>query len=73
MRDYLKTLRTDKKLTQAEIAKGLDISESYFCLIENGERKQEMSLSMLCKLAEIFGVPLSDLISAERQFSEKAS
>lgn len=73
MREYLKTLRTDKKLTQADIAKELDISESYFCLIENGERKQEMSLSMLCKLAEVLGVPLSDLIAAERQFSEKAS
>lgn len=73
MRKYLKTLRTTKNLTQAEVAKELDISESYFCLIEKGERKESLSVSVLCKLAEVFNVPVSDLIEAERKFSEKAS
>lgn len=69
MREYLKTLRIGKNLTQAKAAKELDISESYYCLIEKGERKQEMSISMLCKLSEVFDVSVSDLIEAERNFS----
>ena len=73
MRKYLKTIRNEKNMTQQFVADKLNISFSYYSMIENGERKQEMSLSMLCKLAEIFGIPLSDLITAERKFSEKAS
>lgn len=73
MRDYLKTIRNEKKMTQQVVADKLNISYSYYSMIESGERKQEMSLSMLCKLAEVLDVPLSDLIAAERQFSEKAS
>ena len=70
MREYLKTIRNEKKMSQQVVADKLNISHSYYSMIENGERKQEMSLSMLCKLAEVLGVPLSDLIAAERNFSK---
>src|SRR5699024_12696614 len=40
MREWLKTSRTEKRLTQEEIAKRLGISESYYCMIEQGERQR---------------------------------
>lgn len=73
MREYLKEKRKSKGLTQQNVAERLNISTQYYSLIEKGERQESLNLSTLDKLAEIFGVPLSDLIAAERQFSEKAS
>lgn len=73
MRAYLKEKRKNKGLTQQNVAERLNISTQYYSLIEKGERQESLSLSMLDKLAEVLGVPLSDLIAAERQFSEKAS
>ena len=73
LRGYLKEKRKSQGLTQQNVAERLNISTQYYSLIEKGERQESLNLSMLDKLAEIFGVPLSDLITAERQFSEKAS
>jgi transcriptional regulator with XRE-family HTH domain len=39
MRGWLKELREQKGLTQLLIAIKVNISESYYCLIENGERR----------------------------------
>lgn len=69
MRNYLKSIRNEKKMTQQDVADKLNISHSYYSMIEKGERKQEMSISMLCKLSEVFDVSVSDLIEAERNFS----
>lgn len=68
MRTYLKKKREDNGFTQQYVAEKVGISTQYYSLIERGERKQEMNISMLCKLAEIFGVPVSELIAAERKF-----
>ena len=56
-------------MTQQDVADKLNISHSYYSMIEKGERKQEMSISMLCKLSEVFDVSVSELIEAERNFS----
>ena len=69
MRNYLKSIRNEKKMTQQDVADKLNISHSYYSMIEKGERKQEMSISMLCKLSEVFDVSGSELIEAERNFS----
>lgn len=45
MRSYLKKIREKSKFTQQEVSKKLDISESYYCLIENGERQKQLSLA----------------------------
>ena len=69
MRNYLKSIRNEKKMTQQDVADKLNISHTYYSMIEKGERKQEMSISMLCKLSEVFDVSVSELIEAERNFS----
>ena len=40
MREWLKNSRKEKGITMSELASKLDISESYYCLIENGERQK---------------------------------
>lgn len=69
MRRYLYELRKQNKMTQQDVADRLKISRQYYGFVENGERKQEMSISMLCKLSEVFDVSVSELIEAERNFS----
>lgn len=68
LRSYLIDRRKKAGMTQHNVAVRLNMSRQYYSLIERGERKQEMNISLLCKLAEIFGVPVSELIAAEREF-----
>lgn len=49
------------------MAKKLDISESYYCLIENGERQKKLDLSMVTKLSEIFGVSIEWIAEQEKR------
>ena len=65
MRHYLKMLRQGKGLTQLETAKKLNVSESYYSMLENGERQKDMNLSLAEKLAEVFGVSLSQIVEEE--------
>jgi len=37
--EWLKAIRTNANLTQKDISTETGISESYYCLIESGERK----------------------------------
>lgn len=66
MREYLKRLRENRSLTLAEVAKKLDISESYYSLIESGKRQEKMDLILAAKLSVIFDVPLSVIHKEER-------
>lgn len=64
MRSWLKKLRQDNSKTQLEIAKKLDISESYYNLIENGERQKQLSMELAQRIADVFGISL-DYISEQ--------
>lgn len=67
MRDWLKKLRTEKELKQIEIAEKLDMSQTYYNLIENGERQKDLDLSLVIKLAKIFDVSVDYIISEEEK------
>ena len=49
----LKRLRLDSSKTMKELSNELDISESYYCLIENGERKPSVEIAK--KIANALG------------------
>lgn len=66
MRVWLKILREKNNLTQLEISKKLDISESYYNLIENGERQKNLDLSLVTKLAELFDVSVEWIAEQEK-------
>lgn len=65
MRDWLKKERTDRGLTMAEMAKKLDLTESYYSRIEGGERQKKMDLLLVRKLASALDIPIEDIIRKE--------
>lgn len=66
MRDYLISLRKEKGLTQKQLAVKLDISESYYNQIENGERQRRMDITVIDKLSAALGVSIAELVQAEK-------
>ncbi len=71
MRKYLKKLRIDAKLSQLEVARKLDISESYYSLIENGQRQQKMDIAIVQRLADAFDVPVTYIVENETKIRSK--
>lgn len=60
-------------LTQEQVAQRLFIKRQYYNLIENGQRQKNISMTMLTKLADVFGVPVADLIAEETKLQSTAS
>lgn len=72
MRKWLKDLRVNKNLTQNDLAKMLNISQNYYCNIENGVKQADLNLSTACKLSDIFNISLSKIRAFEENLiSEK--
>lgn len=65
MRDWLKSLREAKGYTMKEAGAKLGVSESYYCAIENGTRKKDMSLGLASGLASMFGVSVEEIVRLE--------
>jgi XRE family transcriptional regulator of biofilm formation len=57
----LKTLREEKELTQAELAKTAQLTKPYISQLENGVRKNP-SLPALQRLPKALGVPVTELL-----------
>lgn len=70
MRLYLRNIRKSQGLTQQNVAEKLNMTPQYYSLIEKGERQDSLSVSLLCKLAEVFNVPVNQLIEAENKFKK---
>ena len=52
--EFIKNARSNKSLTQAEVAKALGISQSYYHFLENGDRNIDLSLALnLCRYLDI--------------------
>lgn len=56
----IRSLRTRRNLTLAELADQLNLSESYVCLVENDLRS--FNLNRLTQLSLIFNIKLSRII-----------
>ena len=66
MRGWLLDTRKEKGLTQLDVAKKLDITESYYNYIENGVRQKKMDITLASKLSVIFDIPLQRIIELEK-------
>ena len=73
MRCYLRSRRMKINSTMNDMAKKLDISESYYSLIENGDRQTDMSLSIIEKLAKAFGVSVQTIVKEEMKYKKGAN
>lgn len=67
MRGWLLEEREKKGLSQAEMAKRIGISESYYSLIEAGHRQRRMDITLVSKLSSILELPLGRVIDLEMQ------
>lgn len=67
MRIWLKEKRESLDMTMAQIAQKLGISESYYCMIENGNRQQNMDIALVAKLSTILGMSLIEIANAEER------
>jgi len=67
MRKWLKEARTKKDLTMKQIAVELGITESYYSLIENGDRQKMMDISLAKKLSDILDIPVEKIIALETE------
>ena len=65
MRDWLMKIREEHGMTQLEVAKKLDISESYYSYIESGERQKKMDIALASKLSVVFSVPIERIVELE--------
>jgi len=61
--EYLRTLRTEKRLSLREVEELSGVSNSYLGLIERGQR-QIPGADILKKLAPVYDVPVRDLLNA---------
>lgn len=65
----IKSLRTEKGLSQEEIAQKIGISRSSYITFEQG--KTELNFSQMAKLADTFGISLEDIERGIRPNYEK--
>lgn len=73
MREWLKTARTEKRLTMKEMGTKLGISESYYCSIENGSRQKKMDIGLVAAIAAILGAPMEAIARMEAEWAKQAS
>ena len=71
MREWLKNLRSEKRMTMKDVGAKLGISESYYCAIENGERQKKMDMMVVSGLAAAFEVPVADIVRMECEYSRQ--
>ena len=67
MREWLRDLRNQQGYTMKAVAEKLGISESYYCAIENGERQKRMDMVLASGLSVIFGVPMAEIVTLEKE------
>lgn len=67
MRRWLKEQRVLHDLTQAQMAKRLEITESYYSYIESGERQKRLDITLVSKLSAIFNLPIQQIVKFEEE------
>lgn len=54
-------------MTMAEVAEKISISESYYSMIEAGERQKQMDITLAVKLADVLGLSIESVVAMERE------
>ncbi len=62
----MKTARETRNLTQKEAAARLDISESYYSMIEGGTRQRNLDIALASKISMLFDIPLQRIVDEEK-------
>lgn len=67
-REYLKKLRTDMGLTMQDMGDALGISRQYYNLIETGVSQKRMDITMVRRIADVFGATLDEIAQREQEW-----
>jgi transcriptional regulator with XRE-family HTH domain len=67
MRDWLIKARTEKGMTMKQMGEALDISESYYSMIEAGTRQKQMDLTLVSRLSAVLDVPIAKIAALEAE------
>lgn len=70
MRTWLFEVRTGSGMTQLEVANKAGVSESYYAMIEKGQRQQRMDITLAAKFSSIFNIPLDRIVEIEAKEAE---
>lgn len=70
MRNWLRELRKQKGMLQKEVAEKIGLTQSNYNMIEKGERQDDMSLSVIEKLSEVFDVSILYIVEQEQKRKE---
>lgn len=73
MRMWLKKCRESKGYTMKEMATKLDISEGYYCAIENGSRQKKMDLALVAALAVALEISIHAIVQYECEYGGVAA
>lgn len=65
MREWLKSARERRGLTMKAMSEALGISESYYSLIEAGERQKRLDFSLVVRLATVLEMSLQTVAENE--------
>lgn len=65
IREWLQRERIEKRLTMDQMAKLLNITTSYYSLIESGKRQKKMDASLACKLSAALEIPVEEVFRQE--------
>lgn len=71
MREYLRDLRKERGLSQDEISKRMGLTQSFYSMIETGERVERMNLDMAIKLANALGIDSGEFIKHELEWERE--
>lgn len=71
-REYLKKMRTEMGLTMQDMGDALGMSRQYYNLIETGVSQKRMDITLVRKIADIFGVALEDIARFEQAWLAEA-
>lgn len=71
MREFLRDLRKERKLSQDEIAKRVGLTQSFYSMIETGERVERMAIEMAIKFANVLGIDSGDFIKREMEWERE--
>lgn len=66
MRQWLKEAREKLNMSQQDVATKINITRQYYQQIEAGDRQQKMDITLMTKLSDCLGVPITDIVEHER-------
>lgn len=71
-REYLRKLRTDAGLTMQEVADTFGITKQYYNLIETGASQKRMDITLVRRIADLFGLTLDQVAEEEQKLLDEA-